>query len=90
MEVTSFFDVRVISGLEGVEKPDPKIFLVALERLGAGAKESAYVGDNVTYDMEPAQEVGMTGVLLDRRARHPDFPGLRITSLDELPAVLGL
>jgi hypothetical protein len=39
----------------------------------------------VVYDVEPAAALGMTGVLLDRRSRHEDFEGRRITSLDELP-----
>ena len=90
VEVTTFFDVRVISGIEGIEKPDPEIFRVALERLGARPEESVYVGDNVTYDIEPAREVGMTGVLLDRRGRYADFEGPRIESLDELPSLLEL
>ena len=89
LDVTRFFDVRVISGIEGLEKPDPKIFLVALERAGVEAGESVYVGDNVQFDIEPAHEVGMTGVLLDRRGRYPDHDGIRITSLGELPAAIG-
>jgi putative hydrolase of the HAD superfamily len=90
LEVSGFFEVRVISGVEGMEKPDPKIFRLALERMGVDPGDAAYVGDNVTYDVEPAQALGMTGVLLDRRGRHEDFEGTRITSLDELPGVLGL
>ncbi|MFN2544725.1 MAG: HAD family hydrolase [Actinomycetota bacterium] len=90
LDVTRFFDVRVISGAEGVEKPDPRIFELALERAGVEPKDSAYVGDNVHFDIEPAQEVGMLAVLVDRRGRYPDHPGIRITSLDELPGALGL
>jgi putative hydrolase of the HAD superfamily len=90
LDVTQFFEVRVISGVEGMEKPDPAIFRLALERMGVDPRDAAYVGDNLTYDVEPAEALGMTGVLLDRRARHEDFGGTRITSLDELPGVLGL
>ncbi len=88
--VTPYFDVRVISGVEGVEKPDPKIFQLALERMEALPAESAYVGDSPQFDVEPATSLGMTGVLLDRRGRFPDHRGPRITSLEELPDVLGL
>ncbi len=88
--VTRFFEVRVISGIEGVEKPDPRIFRLALERTGASAEDSVYVGDNPEFDTEPAEAVGMFGVLLDRRGRFPDHPGPRITSLEELPALLGV
>ncbi|HXJ64014.1 MAG TPA: HAD-IA family hydrolase, partial [Actinomycetota bacterium] len=90
LDVTRFFDVRVISGVEGMEKPDPAIFRLALERMGVAAADAAYVGDNVLYDVEPAEALGMTGVLLDRRGRHEDFGGVRIASLDALPGVLGL
>jgi len=88
--VTPYFDVRVISGIEGVEKPDPRIFRLALERTGAAANESMYVGDNPSFDVEPAESLGMSAVLLDRRGRFPDHPGLRITTLDDLPATIGV
>jgi hypothetical protein len=29
-------------------------------------------------------------VLIDRRDRHPEAPGVRITSMAELPAAIGL
>ena len=86
--VTPYFDVRVISGIEGVEKPDPRIFRLALERTGAAATESMYVGDNPSFDIEPAESLGMSAVLLDRRGRYPDHPGIRITTLDDLPATI--
>jgi putative hydrolase of the HAD superfamily len=90
VEVSEFFQARVISGIEGIEKPDPRIFRLALDRIGVRPEESVYVGDNVTYDIEPAEALGMVGVLLDRRDRFPDHEGLRIRSLDELPERLGL
>jgi len=90
LEVSHFFDVRVISGVEGMEKPDPRIFRLALDRTGVAPEEAVYVGDNPLFDIEPARAVGMQPVLLDRRNRFPDAPRPRITSLDELPAVLGL
>jgi putative hydrolase of the HAD superfamily len=88
--ITEYFDVRVISGVEGIEKPDPRIFLRALERAAMSPAESAYVGDNPLFDIEPAEALGMLGVLIDRRGRHPDHAGTRITTLQELPAAIGL
>jgi putative hydrolase of the HAD superfamily len=90
LDVARFFEVRVISGLEGMEKPDPAIFRLALDRMGVEPGDAAYVGDNPVYDVEPAEALGMAGVLIDRRGRHEDFPGTRIASLDDLPGVLGL
>lgn len=88
--VASYFDVRVISGVEGMEKPDPRIFELAMERAGVAPEASVYVGDNPPFDVEPAAALGMLPVLIDRRGRHPEAAGLRITSMDELPGVLGL
>jgi putative hydrolase of the HAD superfamily len=89
LHVTRYFAVRVISGIEGVEKPDPKIFRLALDRIGVEPEEAVYVGDSVHFDVEPATAVGMLGVLLDRRDRFRDHAGVRIASLEELPHLLG-
>lgn len=88
--VRSYFDVRVISGVEGLEKPDPRIFELAMERAGVEPAYSVYVGDNPEFDVDPALALGMFPVLIDRRDRHPDAPGVRIASLAELPAAIGL
>jgi putative hydrolase of the HAD superfamily len=88
--VREYFDVRVISGVEGMEKPDPRIFELAMSRAGVDAASSVYVGDSPKFDVEPAAALGMLPVLIDRRERFPDAPGARITSMQELPGVLGL
>ena len=88
--VARFFDVRVISGIEGIEKPDPRIFELALERAGVAPAEAVYVGDSPAFDVEPAASVGMFPVLVDRRGRFPDAGGARIASMAELPAIVGL
>jgi putative hydrolase of the HAD superfamily len=88
--VREYFEVRVISGVEGLEKPDPRIFELAMERAGVAAADSVYVGDNPEFDVDPALALGMFPVLIDRRDRFPDASVARIASLDELPDVLGL
>ena len=88
LNVTRFFDVRVISGAVGYEKPDPQIFRIALERAKVQPNESAYIGDNPYFDVDPATSIGMHAILLDRRGRHLDHPGPRISSLAELPGLL--
>jgi len=88
--VASFFDVKVVSGIEGFEKPDPRIFRLALDRAGVRADQSAYVGDSPAFDVDPAAGIGMFPVLIDRRERFPGFATTRITSLADLPAAIGL
>jgi len=88
--VRSYFSVVVVSGNKGIEKPDPRIFALAMERVGVRPELSVYVGDNPEFDVEPALEAGMFPVLLDRRERFPDAPGARITSMGQLPALIGV
>jgi putative hydrolase of the HAD superfamily len=84
LSVRDRFPVRVISGVEGVEKPDPDIYRLALERAGVPAGDVAFVGDNPEFDVAPPAAMGMFPVLVDRRARHPDHDGVRITDLRAL------
>jgi putative hydrolase of the HAD superfamily len=87
-ELVETFPVRVISGIEGIEKPDERIFRLALERAGVDAASSAYVGDNPEFDVDPPAALGMFPVLIDRRNRFPYHEGARLRDLRELPAVL--
>jgi putative hydrolase of the HAD superfamily len=87
-ELIGIFPVRVISGIEGIEKPDERIYRLALERTGVDASDAAYVGDNPEFDVDPPAALGMFPVLIDRRDRFPDHAGARVRDLRELPAIL--
>ena len=63
---------------------------LALDRAGVEPERAVYVGDLPELDIEPALGVGMFPVLIDRRDRFADAPGVRITSMLELPAALGV
>jgi putative hydrolase of the HAD superfamily len=82
------FPVRVISGIEGIEKPDPRIYGLALARSEVDPADAAFVGDNPEFDVTPAAALGMTAVLIDRRNRFPDHDGIRIEDLRQLAGVL--
>jgi putative hydrolase of the HAD superfamily len=88
LEVGHHFKPAIISGIEGVEKPDPRIYEIALERAGVEPERAVHVGDSPGLDIEPASLVGIHGVLIDRANRYPDSPYLRLTSLEELPPLL--
>jgi HAD superfamily hydrolase (TIGR01509 family) len=49
----------------GVEKPDPRIFGLALERAGVRPGEAVYVGDLYSVDVRGARAAGLGAVLLD-------------------------
>lgn len=63
----SEWDFGVFSGIEGIEKPDPRIYELALERAGNIApEETLHIGDSMRKDYLPAKSVGMHALLLDR------------------------
>src|SRR2546428_450727 len=49
----------------GVEKPDPRIFRLALERARVAPREAVYVGDLYSVDVRGARAAGLDAVLLD-------------------------
>lgn len=85
-----FLEVRVISGREGIEKPNPEMFLRALGRAGVRPSRAVHVGDDPRADAEPAAALGITPIVVDRRRRHPDVAWTRMARLTELPGLLGL
>lgn len=76
----------VDSHVEGIEKPDPALFQVALERLGVSAARALYVGDIRSVDEAGAHAAGMPFVLIDPFGDYA-APGTHaIASIHELPA----
>jgi epoxide hydrolase-like predicted phosphatase len=56
------FDVPVFSCLEGVKKPDGKIYELTLEKLGSKPRQSVFIDDKQEY-IDGAKEVGINTVL---------------------------
>ena len=88
LEVGHLFEVSVISGLEGMEKPNPKIYERALEAAGVKAEAALHVGDSPAMDIGPAESVGIRTILLDRWDRYPDADTPRVASLSEIPKLV--
>ena len=59
--MTSRFDVVLDSADEGVEKPDPRFFEIALERSGASRDTTIHVGDLYYVDVMGARAAGLRG-----------------------------
>lgn len=64
--IAPLFDTIVISGNEGVEKPDPRIFAIAMERCGVVAAESMFVGDHPYADIGGAKGAGLVPVWVQK------------------------
>jgi putative hydrolase of the HAD superfamily len=79
-----FFDVAIFSSTAGLQKPDPQIFLLAMQRLGVEPPECLYVGDGDSNEITAAANVGMYPVLI--RADGEDSDGVRSTpEIDKWP-----
>jgi putative hydrolase of the HAD superfamily len=86
--ITPFFDVVVASVDAGAMKPDPRIWTVALRRLGVAAEDSWHVGDNYWADVLGSRAAGLTPVLVDRDRQVPNPDCARIAGLEELVAMV--
>jgi putative hydrolase of the HAD superfamily len=68
----------------GVEKPDPRLFEIALERSSASPAKTIHVGDLYNVDVVGARSAGIRGVLLDEAGLYADADCPRVRSLAEL------
>jgi putative hydrolase of the HAD superfamily len=85
----SYLDLVVTSKEVGADKPEPAIFLAALERAGVNAQETIYVGDQYQTDVLGARGVGIRPILIDRFDLEPEVSDCpRIHSLAELTSYL--
>lgn len=75
-EIDDAFDVMIISAEVGIVKPDPKIYLRALEALGVKPEASVFLDDFIE-NIEGAQAVGM-------RAIHFQNPDQALAELNQL------
>lgn len=70
------FDEVVLSGREGIRKPEPEIFRLTARRVSVRPQACVFV-DDIAANVEGARSIGMTGVI----HRHPE---ITIPKLEEL------
>ncbi len=58
--LSAMFDEVITADMTRCHKPDPKVFLFALEKLGCTPAEVLMVGDSLHRDIGPARRIGMT------------------------------
>jgi|WetSurMetagenome_2_1015567.scaffolds.fasta_scaffold10298_7 putative hydrolase of the HAD superfamily len=88
-DLTRFFEAVIIEGEFGAGKPDRRVFLAAMESLGAAPAQAWMVGDDLGRDIQPAQELGLGTVWVDFEnaglpAVCPISPMLIVRSITEL------
>jgi putative hydrolase of the HAD superfamily len=60
-----YFDCILIEGENGFGKPEPEVYELALGRLGIRPQEAWMVGDNLIWDIEAPQKLGIKGIWVD-------------------------
>lgn len=78
------FDLLIDSQDVGVEKPDPRIFQLALERSGARAETTLHAGDFFHVDVVGARAAGLEAWLVDSAGLYGDCDCTRVVSLAAL------
>ena len=87
----TLIDVLVVSEEAGVAKPDPAIFQMALERVGASADEAVMIGDSWANDIEGARAAGIRAIWFNRTgATSPDPEVATMHCLEPVDRVLDL
>ncbi len=92
LKIQDLFVCALDSTIEGVMKPDPRIFQAALAQLSAQPDQAVFIGDNIYRDMEGAKSIGMHHIFLagehqyDAKPCCPDDPVIH--SLEELGPLL--
>jgi len=93
--ILQYIDLVVASAEEGVAKPDPKIFELALERANCAAANAVMIGDRIDNDIIPAKRLGMQTVWIRQGfGRHwkitdkTETPDMIVNCLTELCDIL--
>jgi len=65
LDLHHFFDHVITSEEAGVEKPDKRIFEVALDKMGSKAEESVMIGNKFSEDIMGALNSGISAILVN-------------------------
>ena len=77
--VLALFHLVIESSVEGIRKPDPRIYALACERMGVAAHEVVYL-DDLGVNLKPAKALGMRTIKVTDEAQ----------AIADLSGVLGL
>lgn len=87
--LTRHFACICDSCVDGVEKPDPRFFEIALQRAGASAGTTMHVGDLYHVDVIGARRTGLRQMLIDPHDLYTAYDAERVRTLADLADRLG-
>ncbi|WP_077618228.1 HAD family hydrolase [Bacillus sinesaloumensis] len=86
--IEAYFDAILVSEWEGIKKPDPQLFIRALENLKILPHEGIFIGDHPMNDVKAAQNIGMKGIWKrDFQWDHVEADAI-LNDLSELPVII--
>ncbi len=97
LSLVSLFDMAIFSCLVKLQKPDPRIYQMAIEKLVVKPENCLYIGDGDSQELSGASRVGMNPVLIRLAGENGSQPHLikreewdnpRISSLTEALALV--
>lgn len=94
--LSQHLDLIVASAEEGIEKPDPRIFELALKRANCLPENAAMIGDRLDNDIMPAKRLGLKTIWIRQGfggmgtpLTEKDAPDYCVNNLEELFELLG-
>ena len=82
-------DNSFVSEVVGFKKPDHRIFHHAMEKVNASLEECIMIGDDLSVDIIPAKEIGMTHIYFNRKKiSHNEKLDYEIEDLFEIKEIL--
>jgi HAD superfamily hydrolase (TIGR01549 family) len=80
-----YFDIFVLTEDTGYKKDEIEIYEIALEKMGVNEPEKVvHVGDDLHFDVQMAQEIGMIPILYDPRREHSIEDVITVYDLSEV------
>ena len=89
--LAGYFQFAVFAQDHGIQKPDPLLFQIAIERAGCAKRQLLHVGDSFRNDVIGAKQAGIKSVWLNRQCEDKEMkeqPDFEISSLTEMIEVL--
>jgi putative hydrolase of the HAD superfamily len=84
LNLDNYFEAMISSEEVGQEKPHPHIFFHAIDRLKVNPKQCIMIGDDLKNDIEVANFVGMTPILITIEVDNPTYDGYKLKKYIEL------
>ncbi|MGE6489221.1 HAD family hydrolase [Paenisporosarcina sp. NPDC076898] len=86
--IEAYFEIILVSEWEGIKKPDPQIFMRALDQLNVTPVQSVFVGDHPENDVKAAKNAGMKSMWKRDSQWNQVNPDYIVTDLADITSII--